>query len=314
MAESGTDISYARDLLKRGDLVAVPTETVYGLAGNALDPIAVARIFEVKNRPSFDPLIVHVHDFSQLTKYAMHVPVQAERLAKQFWPGPLTLLLKKRSVIPDLVTSGLDTVGIRCPNHPLTQNLLRTLDFPLAAPSANPFGFVSPTTAAHVMEQLGSKIKYVLDGGPCTIGIESTIVGFENNKTIIHRFGGVPAESIDAVVGEVEIARISGNPKAPGQLKSHYAPGKKMFTANLEKSIDMIDLDRVALLSFERNYGAKYQVILSPTGDLAEAAKNLFGALRELDKMPVEMILAELVPDEGIGRAINDRLKRASAK
>jgi len=314
MAETGTDISIARDLLKRGDLVAVPTETVYGLAGNALDPISVARIFDVKNRPSFDPLIVHIHDFTQLSKYVMHVPIQAERLAKEFWPGPLTLLLKKRSIIPDLVTSGLDTVGIRCPNHPLTQNLLRTIDFPLAAPSANPFGFVSPTTAAHVTEQLGSKIKYVLDGGPCPVGIESTIVGFENNKTIVYRLGGVPVENIEQVVGDVEIAAPSGSPKVPGQLKSHYAPAKKMFTADLEKAMNMIDMDRVALLSFERDYGATHQVILSPTGSLAEAAKNLFGALRQLDKMPVELILAELVPEEGLGRAINDRLKRASAK
>lgn len=314
MAETDTDISIARDLLKRGDLVAVPTETVYGLAGNALDPISVARIFEVKNRPSFDPLIVHIHELSQLSKYVMHVPVHAERLAKEFWPGPLTLLLKKRSIIPDLVTSGLDTVGIRCPNHPLTQNLLRTIDFPLAAPSANPFGFVSPTTAAHVTEQLGSKIKYVLDGGPCTIGIESTIVGFENNKTVIHRLGGIPIESIESIVGDVEMAQHPGSPKAPGQLKSHYAPGKKMFTADLEKAMNMIDMDRVALLSFARDYGATHQVILSPNGNLAEAAKNLFGALRTLDKMPVELILAEFVPDEGIGRAINDRLRRASAK
>src|SRR5882757_371791 len=162
MAETGTDISLARDLLQKGELVAVPTETVYGLAGNALQPATVARIFEVKNRPAFDPLIVHIPDYQHLSKYVMNVPTHAERLAKEFWPGPLTLLLKKRSIIPDLVTSGLDTVGIRCPNHPLTQNLLRTIDFPLAAPSANPFGFVSPTTAKHVTEQLGSRIKYVL--------------------------------------------------------------------------------------------------------------------------------------------------------
>ncbi|HEX8059512.1 MAG TPA: L-threonylcarbamoyladenylate synthase, partial [Cyclobacteriaceae bacterium] len=153
MAETGTDISIARGLLQKGDLVAIPTETVYGLAGNALDVDSVARIFEVKNRPSFDPLIVHIYDFSQLSKYVMNVPQQAERLAKAFWPGPLTLLLKKRGMIPDLVTSGLDTVGIRCPRHPMTQNLLKTLDFPLAAPSANPFGFVSPTKASHVVDQ-----------------------------------------------------------------------------------------------------------------------------------------------------------------
>jgi L-threonylcarbamoyladenylate synthase len=314
MADIGTDISIARDLLQKGDLVAIPTETVYGLAGNALNIDSVARIFEVKNRPSFDPLIVHIHDFKELSKYAMNIPTQAERLAKEFWPGALTLLLRKRSVIPDLVTSGLDTVGIRCPDHRITQDLLKTIDFPLAAPSANPFGFVSPTKASHVTEQLGSKIKYVLDGGPSTIGIESTIVGFENNKTTVHRLGAVTIEQIEAVVGKVDLASPGAPLKSPGQLKSHYSPSKKMFMADLEKTAGLVDLERAALLSFQKNYNAKHQVILTPNGDMKEAAKNLFDALRRLDKMPVDLILAEFVPDEGIGRAINDRLRRASAK
>jgi L-threonylcarbamoyladenylate synthase len=314
MAETGTDISTAKSLLQKGDLVAIPTETVYGLAGNALDVSSVAQIFEVKNRPSFDPLIVHIADYSQLTKYATQIPPHAERLAKEFWPGPLTLLLKKRSIIPDLVTSGLDTVGIRCPNHPLTQNLLKTLDFPLAAPSANPFGFISPTTAAHVTEQLGAKIKYVLDGGPCKVGVESTIVGFENNKIIVHRLGGIDVEQLETIVGDIEIAVPGAILKSPGQLKSHYAPGKHMFTADLEAAIGLIDLEKVAILSFKHDYRTKHQVILSEKGDLSEAARNLFDALRKLDKMPVDLILAEFVPDEGIGRAINDRLRRASAK
>jgi L-threonylcarbamoyladenylate synthase len=314
MADIGTDLSIARSLLQKGDLVAIPTETVYGLAGNALNVDSVARIFEVKNRPSFDPLIVHIHDIKELSKYVMNVPPQAERLAKEFWPGPLTLLLRKRSVIPDLVTSGLDTVGIRCPNHPLTQNLLKTIDFPLAAPSANPFGFVSPTKASHVTEQLGSKIKYVLDGGSSTIGIESTIVGFENNKTVVHRLGGITTEQLENVVGDVDVITSPVTLKSPGQLKSHYSPTRKMFMGDLEKTIGLIDLERVALLSFQKDYSANHQVILSPKGDLTEAAKNLFDALRRLDKMPVDLILAEFVPDEGIGRAINDRLRRASAK
>ena len=314
MADTGTDISIARRLLQRGDLVGVPTETVYGLAGNALDVDSVARIFEVKNRPSFDPLIVHIYDFSQLSKYVMNVPPQAERLAKAFWPGPLTLLLRKRSIIPDLVTSGLDTVGIRCPKHPMTQNLLKTLDFPLAAPSANPFGFVSPTKASHVVEQLGTKIRYVLDGGPSVVGIESTIVGFENNKTIVHRLGGISVEEIEEVVGDVEVITSPTALKSPGQLKSHYSPSKKMFVADLAKAVEMVDLQRVAILSFKDDYKATHQVILSPTGDLTEAAKNLFDALRCLDKMSADLIIAELVPDQGIGRAINDRLRRASAK
>jgi L-threonylcarbamoyladenylate synthase len=314
MADIGNDISTARSLLQKGELVAIPTETVYGLASNALNVDSVARIFEVKNRPSFDPLIVHIHDFKELSKYVMNVPPPAERLAREFWPGPLTLLLRKRSIIPDLVTSGLDTVGIRCPNHPMTQNLLKTLEFPLAAPSANPFGFVSPTKASHVNEQLGSKIKYILDGGSSAIGIESTIVGFENNKTIIFRLGAITVEQIEAVVGEVEIAASNSAMKVPGQLKSHYSPSKRMFIAELEKTLELVDLDRVALLSFQKNYNAKHQVILSATGDLKEAAKNLFDALRRLDKMNVDLILAEYVPEEGIGRAINDRLRRAAAK
>jgi L-threonylcarbamoyladenylate synthase len=314
MAEIGTDISIARDLLNKGDLVAVPTETVYGLAGNALNVDAVARIFEVKNRPAFDPLIVHIYDYSQLQKYAMNIPPNAERLAKAFWPGPLTLLLRKRNVISDLVTSGMETVGVRCPNHPMIQNLLRTIDFPLAAPSANPFGFVSPTKATHVVEQLNSKIKYVLDGGPCTVGIESTIVGFESNSPVVHRLGGISVEEIGSIVGDVEVITSPIATKAPGQMKSHYSPTKKMFVADLEKAVDMIDLERVGLLSFQKDYKGKHQAILSPIGDLTEAAKNLFDALRRLDKMPVDLIIAETVPDEGIGRAINDRIKRAAAK
>lgn len=314
MADTGTDILIAKELLQKGDLVAIPTETVYGLAGNALDVGAVAKIFEVKNRPSFDPLIVHIYDYKEFSKYVMNVPVQAERLAKEFWPGPLTLLLRRRSNVPDLVTSGLDTVGVRCPNHPLTRELLKSIDFPLAAPSANPFGFVSPTKAAHVTEQLGSKIKYVLDGGPSTIGIESTIVGFENNKTIIYRLGAITIEQIESIVGNVEVVTPEAVLKAPGQLKSHYSPTKKLFITELDKTIGMIDMDRVAVLSFQRDYGAKHQLILSPKNDLTEAAKNLFDTLRRLDKMPVDLILAELVPDVGIGRAINDRLKRAAAK
>lgn len=314
MADIGTDISIARNLLQRGELVAIPTETVYGLAGNALNVDSVAKIFEVKNRPSFDPLIVHVHDFRELSKYVTNIPPQAERLAKVFWPGPLTMLLRKRSIIPDLVTSGLDTVGVRCPNHSTTQTLLRTIDFPLAAPSANPFGFVSPTKASHVNDQLGSKLKYILDGGECTVGIESTIVGFDNGKTIVHRLGGISVEEIESIVGRVEVITSPTALKAPGQLKSHYSPSKKVFTTEIEKTLGLVDLDRVALLSFRKDFGAKYQFILTPTGDLTEAAKNLFDALRRLDKLPVDLILAEFVPEEGIGRAINDRLRRASAK
>jgi L-threonylcarbamoyladenylate synthase len=315
MAETGRDINVAKKLLQRGELVAVPTETVYGLAGNALDIPAITRIFEVKDRPSFDPLIVHIADFQQLGKYVTDVPETAEELARHLWPGPLTLLLKKKSIIPDLVTSGLSTVGIRCPNHPLTHELLLSLAFPLAAPSANPFGYVSPTTALHVDEQLGTKIKYILDGGPSTVGMESTIVGFGEKRPVVHRLGGLSIENLEEIIGPVDVAiHSTSNPLAPGQLETHYAPRKRVFAVDLERAIDMIDLDRVAVLSYQKDYGAPHQCVLSPNGNIHEAARNFFSALRDLDKAPVDLILAEFVPDEGIGRAINDRLRRASAK
>jgi L-threonylcarbamoyladenylate synthase len=315
MAQTGRDIGVAKALLQRGELVAVPTETVYGLAGNALHIPSITKIFEVKERPSFDPLIVHIADFSHLEKYVTEIPRKAEELARHLWPGPLTLLLKKKSIIPDLVTSGLPTVAIRCPNHPLTHELLKSLEFPLAAPSANPFGYVSPTTAVHVDEQLGSKIQYILDGGPSTVGLESTIVGFGDVRPMVHRLGGLSIENLEEIVGPVDVAvHSTSNPVAPGQLETHYAPGKRVFTVDLERAIGMIDFERVAVLSFQKDYKAPYQYILSPSANIHEAARNFFSALRELDKTPVDIILAEFVPDEGIGRAINDRLRRAAAK
>lgn len=315
MAEIGKDIAKAIALLRKGELVAIPTETVYGLAGNALNADAVTKIFEVKNRPSFDPLIVHVPDLHAVPHYADSLPLKALALANTFWPGPLTLLFRKKDVVPDIVTSGLDSVGIRCPDHQLTRALLQELDFPLAAPSANPFGYVSPTRPEHVNEQLGDKIAYILDGGACGIGIESTIVGFEQNKSIVYRLGGLGIEDIEKVIGNVEIMlNSSSNPKAPGQLKSHYAPSKQLILGDLQQLLSRTSSEKVAVLSFQKKYEVEHQFILSPMGNIAEAAKNLFLALRVLDKMPVDTIFAELVPAEGLGRAINDRLKRAAAQ
>ncbi|HNH60761.1 MAG TPA: L-threonylcarbamoyladenylate synthase, partial [Cyclobacteriaceae bacterium] len=236
MAETGVDIAKAVELLTHDELVAIPTETVYGLAGNALSRTAVTKIFSVKNRPQFDPLIVHVPNLDKANDYVAEIPEQAKKLADKFWPGPLTLLLKKKSIIPDLVTAGLDTVGIRCPDHSLTRQLLQALPFPLAAPSANPFGYVSPTKPEHVNEQLGTKIQYILDGGPCPIGIESTIVGFEDNVPVVYRMGGLSLEAIEETIGNVKLMTHStSNPKAPGQLKSHYAPGKKVILGSIEE-------------------------------------------------------------------------------
>jgi L-threonylcarbamoyladenylate synthase len=314
MAEKGIDLEKAKALLTKGELVAIPTETVYGLAANALDAIAVAKIFSVKNRPDFNPLIVHVPDLEAAKLYVETIPFPAYKLASLFWPGPLTLVLKKRNNIPDLVTSGLDTVGLRCPDHVLSRQLLKELAFPLAAPSANPFGYVSPTTADHVLEQLGDKIQYVLDGGPCTVGIESTILGFEEGHPVIYRLGGLSLEKIESAVGPVSInTHSASNPKAPGQLESHYAPGKKVYVGDLIELMQKYPAHCSGILSFRNDYNSPNQIVLSRTGNLEEAAKNLFTALRKFDKMDVEVILAELMPEHGLGRAINDRLRRASA-
>lgn len=321
MAETGKDVKKALILLQDGEIIAVPTETVYGLAGNAFNAATVSKIFAIKNRPSFNPLITHTNHINKVYHYVQDIPKHARLLAEAFWPGPLTLLLLKTRAIPDIVTAGSDKVAVRIPRHPLTLQLLESLDFPLAAPSANPFGYVSPTRAEHVNEQLGDKIPYILDGGPCEVGIESTIVGFENEKVIIFRLGGISMEDLAEVVGEDNLV-ISNQPKdqspdAPGMLSSHYAPGKKVIVGDLDDLIMQYDLNKAALISFKDYYPQvpqQRQFILSVTGNLNEAAQQLFFALREMDKLPVSYILAELVPDYGLGRAINDRLLRAAAE
>jgi L-threonylcarbamoyladenylate synthase len=314
MAAIGTDLVYAKDLLEKGDVVAIPTETVYGLAGNALNVSAVAKIFAIKERPQFDPLIVHVADKDAILQLTENIPEKAMLLAEKFWPGPLTILFEKKSFVPDLVTAGLNTMGLRCPDQEITRELLRSLSFPLAAPSANPFGYVSPTNALHVQEQLGEKIPYIIDGGQCPVGLESTIIGFEAEQPVVYRLGGMSLEKIEAVIGKVAVQAFStSNPKAPGQLKSHYAPGKKVMLGNLEDLLQQYPAHCSGIITFQRDFNSPFQFILSPSGNLEEAAQHLFVALRALDKMPVDVILAELVPETGLGRAINDRLRRAAA-
>ncbi len=312
----GADPDQAAAWLLNGNCVAVPTETVYGLAANALNPAAVVRIFEIKNRPAFDPLIVHVPGLEQAERYAEAIPAPLRRLAEHFWPGPLTILVPKRSIVPDLVTSGLPRVALRAPAHPLMQALLQSLPFPLAAPSANPFGYISPTTAQHVFDQLQGKIPYILDGGPCRVGVESTIAGFENGQTTIYRLGGLPLETIETCIGPVQVQlNQSSNPTAPGMLKSHYAPRKPMIL--FEKTPWPADGRRTGALTFRRRTDLPehaLQIVLSKSGDLAEAAQNLFAALRTLDLADIDLIAAEKLPEEGLGRAINDRLRRAAAQ
>lgn len=314
LAVTGSDLHVAKEFLIKGELVAIPTETVYGLAGNALNEKAVLSIFEVKNRPSFDPLIIHTDSIEKVAIYVADFPEKARKLAEKFWPGPLTLLLPKKEIVPDLVTSGLDTVAVRIPRHPLLIDLLASVDFPLAAPSANPFGYISPTTPAHVDQQLGGKIPYILDGGECEVGIESTIVGFENDETIIYRLGGLDIREIEAVVGPVVLmAHSSSNPKAPGMLKSHYAPRKPLHLDNREAfPAGSADTGYLLFDRYLEDTDKQFQRILSPTGNMKEAAHNLFACLRELDALPISEIRAELAPASGLGLAINDRLQRAS--
>ncbi len=314
----GTDIHKAISYLREEQVVAIPTETVYGLAGNALSRKAVATIFAVKNRPSFDPLIIHTNDFSKLETWVAEIPALAQDLAKAFLPGPLTFLLQKKPIIPDLVTAGSPLVAVRIPNHPITQQLLAQLEFPLAAPSANPFGYISPTTAHHVDQQLGDKIPYILDGGPCVVGLESTIIGFQEGHPVVYRKGGIAIEAIEAIIGTVEVkAHSSSNPQAPGMLKSHYAPGVPLILGNIDKLVQENKDKKIGILSFQKQFShlpAHQQLVLSPTGDFREAAQKLFSALRYLDGLEIDLIIAELLPELDLGRAINDRLRRAASK
>lgn len=318
-------IRQAADLIRAGRLVAFPTETVYGLGANALDPEAVARLYEAKRRPRFDPLIVHVSDPAEVARYAEAADVRARRLVERFWPGPLTLVLPRRvsegvPVIPDIVTAGLDTVALRMPDHPVARALLQAAGCPVAAPSANPFGYVSPTTAAHVVEQLGDSVDLVLDGGPCRVGVESTVVSLAGEEPRLLRPGGVPLEAIEAVVGPLAIASGvgDGRPQAPGQLPSHYAPRTPvvLLAGRDDAARHPRPGERVGLLALvpppDADRFAAVEV-LSRDGDLHEAAQRLFGAMRRLDAAGLDRIVAEPCPEVGLGRAIMDRLRRAAA-
>jgi len=320
MAEIGQDIAKAKVLLEKGELVAIPTETVYGLAANALNPSAAASIFEAKNRPSFDPLIIHTDSVDKINQWVEEIPEALTLLAEKFWPGPLTLLLPRKSIIPDIVTSGLVRVAVRIPSHPLTLELLKTLDFPLAAPSANPFGYISPTSAEHVNKQLGDQIPYVLDGGPCQVGLESTIVGIEEGEVIVYRLGGLDVREIEAFVGPVKVkTHSSSNPSAPGLLESHYAPRKPFVVGDVTSLLPQFlekgkKVGALTLSEVFTEIPESDQIQLSARRDLKEAAANLFSAMRSLDELELDVILAEWMPNEGLGKAMNDRLQRASVK
>lgn len=307
------DIAAAAALIRAGELVAIPTETVYGLAADATNDRAVARIFEAKGRPSFNPLIVHVADIAMARRY-VDIPPLAEKLAGEFWPGPLTLVLPRRKDcgISLLASAGLGTLAVRAPKSALAQKLIHASGRPLAAPSANRSGSISPTTAEHVRDSLGDRAPLILDGGACSVGIESTIVKIDGDRAVLLRPGGVPRGDIERVIGKLLKAPAASAIEAPGMMQSHYAPKARLRLGATEQR------PGEAFLGFGKNAGRSDAALnLSKCGDLVEAAANLFSHLRALDEMCAEKslkgIAAAPVPDEGLGEAINDRLARAAA-
>ncbi len=311
-------IRQAAEIIRRGGVVAFPTETVYGLGADAFHSLAVARIFEIKDRPSFDPLIAHIAALDELSKLVTNVPIPAERLIRRFWPGPLTLVLSKREEVPDIVTAGLPTVAVRMPKHPVALQLIKEAGSPIAAPSANPFGYVSPTRAEHVRSQLGDRVDLTLDGGPCEVGVESTIVSFLEEIPRLLRPGGLQLEEIESVIGKVNArSNEQETPFSPGQLPRHYAPRTPIIIEEWKKNISAYEGKKIGALLFrEADPSFSFQTIevLSPSGDLREAAANLFASIRRLDALGLDLILAETVPEAGLGRAIMDRLRRASKR
>jgi L-threonylcarbamoyladenylate synthase len=309
-------IRQAAEIIRRGGIVAFPTETVYGLGANAFNSLAVARVFEVKGRPSFDPLIIHVAHPEDLEKLVKEIPPPAKKLIARVWPGPLTVVLLKKEEVPDIVTAGLPSVAVRMPRHPMTLDLIDQAGCPIVGPSANVFGYLSPTTAEHVRNQLGDQIDFILDGGPCEVGVESTIVSFHEGVPRLLRPGGVPLEEVESIIGNVDVTPVErGKPLAPGMLPKHYAPRTPMIIGQREKTLQAYRDKKIGLLAFQEpaiSFPFLHIEILSKKGDMQEAAANLFAAIRRLDTLNLDLIVTETIPEVGLGRAIMDRLRRAS--
>lgn len=310
------DIQKAISLLENEELVAIPTETVYGLAGNIFSEKAIKNIFSTKKRPFFNPLIVHVSSVEVLKSLVTHIPEKARLLADAFWPGPMTLVLQKNNAIPDMITAGKDTVAVRIPNHPVTLELLKQLPFPLAAPSANPFGSISPTKATHVEQYFRNDIQQILDGGSCSKGIESTIIGFKNEDPVIYRLGAIALEEIENIVGKISVKnKEEESPNAPGMLARHYAPLTETFLVDdISSVVKKYSGKKIGVLVFKEslNDPSLTEITLSKIGSMQEAASKLYDSLHELDGKNLEVIIAERLPDVGLGKSINDRLQRAT--
>ena len=311
------NIAIAAGVIINGGLVAFPTETVYGLGADGLNPIAVAKIFEAKQRPSFNPLILHIASIDQLETISITGNSAIEKLIDKFWPGPLTLVLPKKEIVPDIITAGNSTVAVRMPDHPVALELIKKAGRPIAAPSANSFSQLSPTSAEHVLKQLNNKVDVILDGGNCPVGVESTILHISDDGVSLLRPGGVAIEEIEKIIGKVKIASAhTDTPLAPGQLYFHYAPRIPLKFFN-EVAISDFENKRVGALFFRSNpFDIKFseEKILSPKGDLREAAANLFSYLHDLESENLDIILVEAIEETGLGNAIMDRLRKAANK
>lgn len=314
--ERAEAVAKAGGLLRRGEVVALPTETVYGLAADALSADAVAKIFQAKERPRFDPLIVHLPGLEWLDRIAAidsGSRAFVERLIERFWPGPLTFVLPRQEIVPDIVTAGLATVAVRISAHPILAEIIGAFGSPLAAPSANRFGRISPTTAQHVLDELDGRIQLIVDGGPTSHGLESTIVALRNERIEILRRGPVTEEQLSAF-GETTVVGATVHPEAPGQLPSHYSPATRLVLVDDVSAFAPVSGERTGLLSWKSKTSAGFFEVrhLSEQQDLTEAAVNLFRCLRELDQQGLDLIVAEKLPEHGLGAAINDRLRRAA--
>jgi len=319
--ELSSSVIRAKKWLDKNEVIAIPTETVYGLAASIYSKKAIDSIYSIKNRPSTNPLIVHIKSDKELYKYVQNIPIKAKLLAKTFWPGPLTLVLPRTNLIPDYITANNETVAIRVPNHRLTLELLSNLDYPLAAPSANPSNHVSSTTAQHVEKYFNSILPYVLDGGDCKNGLESTIIGFEKGEPIVYRLGALTIENIELVVGKVKIRKNlkeAETPIAPGMFSKHYAPKTPFFVVdNIDVFLESVTTDSVVYIGHQsmiNHSKIKCQLLLSETGNVEEMASNLYKKLLEADSAGGDIIVTTWFENKNLGMSINDRLKRASAK
>lgn len=314
--EIGVDILRAKQLLDNEEIVAIPTETVYGLAANAYSEIAINKIYFAKNRPRSNPLIIHVGSKENIYELTKYINEKAELLIEKFMPGPITLLLPKKKLIPDIVTSGLPNVAIRMPAHPIATKLLEQLDYPLAAPSANPFGYISPTTAQHVYCQMDTKIPFILDGGQCTAGIESTIIGFKSDIPVIYRLGSLNISDIEDIVGPVIINSDTRQTLSPGMLKKHYSPRTPLLlTKSIDEALNKYAGKNIGLLTYDScslMLPEEHQIVLGKSTNMSLIAYNLYSAMHSMDAAGYDLIIVNRLPDEGIGKSINNRLTRAS--